>query len=121
MIWLGESGHILMKYLKLFVVVLILSGFLIACGGRLPTPKTARSASISYFKKYGKKYPNTKFGAKNLDNITINSIEEISYKFALADVIVTFVDGTAARTLVRMHRKFPTGWSVASWEMVGYQ
>lgn len=107
---------------KYCVLILVLGSFLVSCGGRrTPSPKTARSAAISYFKKYGRKYKSTPFANKNVDNVTINGIEEISYKLAFVDTIVTFVDGHAARTLVRMQKKFPNGWTVVSWEMLQYK
>lgn len=106
---------------KFLFVILPLLFFIVACSGREPTPRTARSASLSYFKKYGRKYEGTQFSNKNVSNVTINSIEEISFKFALVDTIIAFVDGHSARALVRMENKFPQGWTVVSWEMLGYR
>ncbi|MBF0105756.1 MAG: hypothetical protein HQM16_10570 [Deltaproteobacteria bacterium] len=109
------------KLFKILLSVLVIVSLCTACAARLPNPKTARGVSMSFFKKYGRKYPTTPFGQKNLDNVTINNIEEISYKFALADTIVTFVDGHAGRALIRMENRFPGGWRVISWEMLGYK
>ena len=111
----------MLKFIRLLVILLAVASFLSACGDRVPKPKTARSVSMSYFKKYGRQYKGTPFAHKNIDNVTINSIEEISFKFALVDTIITFVDGHAGRALVRMERKFPSGWRVISWEMLGYK
>jgi hypothetical protein len=93
----------------------------LACGGRTPSPKTAQSVAASYFKSYGKKYPSTYFGSKNVENVAINSVEEISYRKALVDTIVRLVDGHAARALVKMEQKFPKGWYVKSWELLQYR
>jgi hypothetical protein len=106
-----------MKYL---IFALLLCG-VIACGGRTPSPKTARSAAIGYFKGYGNKYPATPFGSKNLENVTINHIEEISYKLALIESYINFRDGHMGRSLLRMERKFPGGWRLVSWEMLDYR
>lgn len=110
-----------MKHFRLLFVLLMVSSLVVGCSARMPTPKTARATSISYFKKYGRKYPHTQFGNKNLSNISINGMQEISYHFALVDTIITFVDGHAARALVRMQNRFPGGWRVVSWELAGYQ
>lgn len=104
------------------VLAMCLVFSLVACGGgRTPNPKTARSSAISYFKRYGGKYKSTPFGGKNVSNVTINSVEETSRNYAFVDAIVEFVDGHAARVLVRMNKRFPSGWKVTSWEMLGYQ
>lgn len=110
-----------MKFFKVFTVVLSICFLFVACSSRMPSPKTARSAAMSYFKRYGRKYPHTQFGNKNVSNVNINAIEEISYKFALVDTIITFNDGHAARALARMESRFPGGWRVISWEMITYQ
>ncbi len=93
----------------------------VACGGRVPSPKTTQSATLSYFKKYGRKYPSSYFGLKNVSSVTINSIEESSYNHAVADTLINLVDGHIVRAVVSMERKFPSGWKVQSWETAGYQ
>lgn len=108
-------------FLKRFSIFLLVILCVSSCGARLPGPKTARSSALSYFKSYGSKYGTTPFGHKNVSNVTINTIEEISYQFAFVDAIVEFVDGHAARVLIRMNKRFPLGWKVNSWEMLGYQ
>jgi len=110
-----------MKKFQLFVILILIIGLMTSCAGRVPTAKQARSASLSYFKKYGRKYNETPFGHKNISNVTINGVEEVSYKFALADTIITFVDGHAGRALVKLENKFPGGWKVISWELIGYR
>lgn len=100
-----------------FLIVLCLFAF-VACGGRVPTAKTAQRISKSYFKSYGRKFKSSDFGYRNLRQVTVNSVEEISYRLALADVHVSFLDGKAGRALLRLERKFPQGWTVVSWERV---
>lgn len=110
-----------MRSIKVLALLVALTGFLTACGGRVPSAQTAQEAAISYFKKYGRKYPQTQFGSRNLQNVTINAIQELSNKVALVDTAITFRDGHAARALVKMEKHFPGGWRVVSWEMVVYQ
>ena len=73
---------------------------------------------LSYFKKYGAKFPASQFSRHNIETVTINGVQEISYHFALVDTIVTFADGHAARTLLKLEKKFPQGWKVQSWEIL---
>ena len=110
-----------MKKITTYLIAIVVLFSFVACSSRVPSPRSARGASMSYFKKYGRKYDNTQFGNKNVDNVTINAIEEIQNKVALVDAVVTFMDGHAARVLVRMQNKFPQGWKVQSWEMAGYR
>ena len=101
------------------MTLILFSITLSACGGaRIPSPKTAQSVSRSYFKKYGAKFPASQFSRHNIETVTINGVQEISYHFALVDTIVTFADGHAARTLLKLEKKFPQGWKVQSWEIL---
>lgn len=102
----------------ILVGILILS---FACGGRVPSPRTTQSVTLNYFKKYGQKYPGSYFGTKNVSSVTINLIEESSYKNAITDTLISLVDGHTVRAIIMMERKFPGGWKVKSWETAGYQ
>ena len=104
-----------------YIFFLVTLTFTISCSGRVPSPKTAQSVAKKYFHSYGKKYANTYFGAKNVSNVVINAVEEVSHKTAMVDSIVHLVDGHVARTLLKMERKFPKGWHVVSWEMLQYR
>lgn len=110
-------------FMKLTCLPIILAFMvtLSACGGRVPTPKTAQNASLRYFKGYGRQFVATPFGSKNLSSVSIHQIEEVSYKIALADVALGFVDGHSGRALVTLQNKFPGGWRVISWEMLEYR
>lgn len=107
------------RYCSVFIVLFLV--FSACSGGRTPAAKTAHNVALSYYKGYGGKFPTTVYGSKNVRNVTINAIEEISYKFALVDSLVDFVDDHQARTLIKMQRKFPGGWQVDSWEILGYR
>lgn len=91
---------------------------LVSCGGRVPKPKTVQSKALSFFKHYGRKYETTRFANKNVDQITVNAIEEISKNTAYADAVVSLKDGHASRTLLKMEKHFPRGWKVISWEVL---
>lgn len=97
-------------------LILLLS--LSACGGRVPAPKTAQSVSRGYFRHYGNKYEQSVFGRKNVENVAINSIEEISHNAVYTDAVVVLRNGGAAHALVKMEKHFPRGWKVVSWELL---
>jgi hypothetical protein len=110
-----------MKFYLFFGLILVFTLTTVSCGGRVPDAKTAQSVSTRYFSAYGKKYPETTFGQKNVEMVKINTIEEISHNTALADTIVHFFNGHVGRALVKMEKKFPGGWRVVSWEMLQYR
>lgn len=89
---------------------------LVSCGGRVPKPKTVQSKATSFFKRYGHKYETTRFANKNIDQVTVNIIEEISKNTVYADAVVSLKDGHASRTLLKMEKHFPRGWKIISWE-----
>lgn len=90
-----------------------------AHAARLPSAEKVQQVTVKYFNKYGKKYPSTVFANDNLDIVQINKIYEVSYKIVYADVVLTFDDGKVGRALMKMNKRFPKGWHVISWEMVG--
>ena len=93
----------------------------VACGGSRPSSKSAQKIARSHFKSYGKQFNNTPFANSNVDSITVNAIEPVSNKVVNTDTIIHFSDGRLARTLLRMEHRFPTGWRVTSWEVLGAQ
>lgn len=104
--------------LKWFFLFLILLSPQIAEAKRLPSPHKIQSVTQKFFHKYGKRYPETEFGQKNLHTVQINSVREVSYNVAYADLVLVFKDQKQSRSLVRMTKKFPHGWHVASWEIL---
>lgn len=100
-------------------IPLLLSLMLAACGGRVPSAKTAQGVATSHLKGYGRKYKSSDFGARNLNRVAINSVIEVSRFVAEVDAIAALKDGRALRVLVTMQKKFPQGWFVVSWERVG--
>lgn len=85
---------------------------------RLPSPERVQKISQKFFDRYGKKFPETVFGQHNTQTIQINSIHEVSYHVAYADVALLFKDGRVGRALVKLDKKFPKSWRVISWEML---
>ena len=89
-----------------------------ACSARTPSAKTAQRVTKSYFQRYGKKFKDTPFAKGNIDHISINGIEEVSYKNVYVDADVALKSAGSARTLLRMENHFPGGWRVLSWEVL---
>lgn len=110
-----------MKCVKSLLCLVLILSLMVGCAGRTPSPKTAQSTAKSFFKSYAHKFPDSNFGHKNVQNVTISQVEEVSHNFALVDSVVDFADGHQGRSLLRMQNKFPRGWRVVSWEMLGYR
>jgi RecB family exonuclease len=92
-----------------------------AHANRLPEPKQIQTLTQKFFNRYGKTYPETVFGQHNLNKVQINSVREISYHVAYADLVLLFKDGKMGRSLVKITKKFPKGWRVTSWEILQLQ
>lgn len=89
-----------------------------ACNSRVPSPKTAQSVAEGYYKRYGSKYKTSPFAHKNLERVTINQIEEISYRNVQVDAFANYKSGQTQRVLIKMENKLPGGWRVDSWEFL---
>lgn len=87
--------------------------------GRVPSVKSAQKIIVSYFKSYGKKYPDTDFARSNIDQIQINGVQEIHFQKALVDTFMNLNNNKILRVLVTLETRFPTGWRVTSWEVLG--
>lgn len=106
-----------MTQLKL-AIILIFMIFSVSCGGRVPSAKSAQHTAKSHFKSYGRKYDASLYRKDNFRAVQINQVQELSYKRALVDALVSFKSGEKARVLLTMENKFPKGWHVVSWEQV---
>lgn len=102
----------------LFCLIFLVGNFT-ACSSRRPSLKKAQSVTHSYLKKYGRQHPDTPFAKGNLSEVTINGIEDVSYKIVNTDAMVHFQNGQMARVLLKMETRFPKGWHVRSWEILG--
>ncbi|MBI4411442.1 MAG: hypothetical protein HY541_03040 [Deltaproteobacteria bacterium] len=107
-----------MKKISLLFLCLILIIPLSACGGRIPSAKSAQSMSKSFFKSYGKKYKTSLFGQNKIQKLEINRVEELSRFLAAIDAVVNFDNGHAARVLLTAKKTPPLGWDIQSWEML---
>lgn len=88
---------------------------------RLPSPKQIQTVTQKFFNRYGRRYPDTVFGQRNLNTVQINSVREVSRNVAYADLVLQFKDGKFGRSLVKITKKFPKGWHVTSWEILQLQ
>ncbi|MCP5464091.1 MAG: hypothetical protein H7A33_03605 [Deltaproteobacteria bacterium] len=109
------------RHFRLIGMMACLGVLLMSCSARMPKPAKAQSVAVNHFKRYGKKYPTSIYGSGNVKSLVINQMEESKYKMVMVDTILTFHDGHAARALIKMENKFPTGWRVISWETLGYK
>jgi|SRR3990167_9634971 len=106
-----------MKKLALSFLIIFLLGSFAACGGRIPSAKSAQSLSGSYFKSYGKKYKTSLFGANKIQKVEINRVEELSRFLAEIDALVNLDNGQTVRVLLTAKKTPPLGWDIQSWEM----
>lgn len=90
------------------------------CSGDRPRPKTAQARAKSYLKSYGRKYKAAVFHG-NVASVEINIIEPVSHRIVNTDALVRFKSGEVARGIFKMENKFPQGWKVISWEIVGVE
>ncbi len=84
----------------------------------LPKAERAQQVIHRHLNSYGKKYPDTVYGNKNVQSILINGIEPVSYNTVFVDTVVNYKEGTSKRHLLKMQKKFPQGWRVISWEVL---
>lgn len=100
----------------LLFILLIISPY--ACGGRIPSAKSAQSLSGGYLKSYGKKYKTSLLGMNKIQKVEINRVEELSRFRAEIDAFVNLDNGQTARALLTAKKTPPFGWSIQSWEML---
>lgn len=92
-----------------------------ACSGKKPSPKTAQSTTLSFFKHYGKRYKDSSFGKSPVTNVTINGVRQVSYNHAEVDAFLALTNGEIARTLITMKNRPPLGWAITSWELIAFR
>lgn len=107
-----------MKKTFLVGLYLLLASSLVACGGRVPTAKSAQSITRNYFSHYGSRYKKSIFGTNKVKRVEVNRIEDLSLHLAEIEAFVTLKDGTMTRVLLNVKNNPPFGWSVLSWEML---
>ncbi len=101
---------------KIFFSLILIS--LVACGGRVPSPKSAQSLTEHFFNRYSKKYKTSIFGENKIKEVKINGVQEQALNLATIDAFLTLDNGTLARVLINSKKQPPVGWKVQSWEMM---
>lgn len=91
----------------------------VACGGRVPSPETARDIIKDHFNDYGKKYPDSVFGNRKVQKVDILSVEELQRKLATAVAMVGLDNGSSVKIQMNFLHKVPLGWRSQGWENLG--
>lgn len=111
----------ILPFMRIFLSLLLtlfLATSTTACGGRIPSARSAQSMSQSFFKSYGKKYKTSLFGQNKIRKVEINRVEELSRFLAGIDAVVNLDNGQSARVLLTAKKTPPIGWDIQSWEML---
>jgi len=96
----------------------VIFAFLSGCGARLPSPKTSQKLITKHFKKYGKKYKESDFGATKVERVEVNETTELQKDLALTEAFVYLSEGPVYHVLVNLKKK-SFGWRYVSWENLG--
>ncbi len=99
-------------------VLLFVTLFFAACGGRVPSDAKTAKLSRSYFQHYGKKYKDTVFYQSKVLKAEVKQSQELQKNLATSFVLLQQENGNEIPVIVTLLRKFPTGWRVSSWEKI---
>lgn len=88
-----------------------------ACGGRIPSDTKTAKLSKSYFHKYGKKYKETQFADKSVQEAEVKAVKELQKNVATGLVVLKLKSGTEIPVIMTMLRRAPLGWKVTGWEI----
>lgn len=100
------------------VLLFVLTGSFVQCGGRVPSAKSAKALTKSYLKTYSKKYKDSFFGKTTLTQVEINRVSGQSLHHAETEAFVNFENGNVARVLFNLKKNPPLGWAIVSWEVL---
>ncbi len=104
-----------MKKSILSIFILLLG--VVACSGRVPSPKTTQHLIEKHFNKYGKKYPAAiPFGGHQVTKVEILDTEEIQKRLATIKARVSLENGATTTVQINMLYKAPLGWRTQGWE-----
>jgi len=106
------------KSLRILTVFIICLSILALSCARQPSYDRSAKVIRKYFKKYGKKYPDTAFGKSKVSEVEILSQEEIHKHLVAVEAFVTFEDGSVRKVSATVE-KGPLGWRFISWENAG--
>lgn len=104
--------------LSLHLSLLLSLSLVLACGSRVPKDVKTAKLSRSYFKKYGKKYPETMFHQNSVAAVDIQKTQELQKDVATSFVVLELAKGEKVPILLTMIRKFPLGWRITGWEIL---
>ena len=85
------------------------------CAGRTPSTKRAEAVIQKYFKKYGKKYPETAFGQYPVKRVEVTSISEIHRSYVGVEAFLTLGSGDLRKINATLEKK-ALAWKFDSWE-----
>lgn len=80
----------------------------------MPKPESAKSKIKSFFVKYGKKYPDTKYGQTPVTDVDIISQEEIHKNLVSTEAFLTLGESNVEKIAVTFERR--ARWKIVSWE-----
>lgn len=103
-----------MRKLTAAVAILLTLTMFAGCA-RQPKTKTSSKIIKSYFKKYGKKYPNTIYHKGAVTQVEVTSQQEIHKGMVAVESFITLKDGGVQRVYATLERG-PFGWKFVSWE-----
>lgn len=99
-------------------MTLLMLAVLAACGGRMPSAKSAHSMTAGFFKSYGKKYKTSIIGQNPVQKVEINGVSEQARNLSEIDAFLQLGNGQMARVLLTAKKTPPLGWDILSWEML---
>lgn len=105
--------------MKSFLYFSLLGFFLLsACGGRIPSTETAQDIVKGYFNKYGKKYKDSPFGDRKVQQVQVLSMEEIQKHLAYGTALITLDNAAIFKIHMNFIYKAPLGWKQQGWELL---
>ncbi|MBU0706688.1 hypothetical protein KJ807_05750 [Patescibacteria group bacterium] len=109
-----------MKKIILIIVLILLPTFTLQGCARAPKKSTAERVILKYYKKYGKKYPETIYGQYPVKEVEVTESHEIHKHMIEATAFITFKNDELKRVSVTIERP-NYWWKVVSWEDLARQ
>jgi hypothetical protein len=104
--------------MKNYILLILISLFLLSCGGRTPSPGTAQNIIKKHINHYGEKYPTSPFGHHKVAKVEILKIEELQRNLVFGEANVTLDNSEFFKIRMNFLRKQPLGWRAQGWEML---
>ena len=90
----------------------------VAHASRIPSAKSARGMTQSFFNKYAHQYKDSVFGKNPVQKVEVNAVREISLNNAVIEAYLNLKNGDVVRILATAKKTPFIGWSIKSWETV---